>query len=268
MKVYDYLTARDFIIAAFAKTRSGNGLMTVERYAAKLGLGVSTLKMILSAQRKPTVHHVLSVARTLRLSLSETSYLETLVLKDAAKTSWETAYYTRLLAEKKKHVQLSNISTSDKELISESEVLPLLIYFMESKGQIDSTWLSKELNVSRQRVEELIGRFQKSEILQKRTVGDAFHVAFDKLTHRTLQKKFLQKVLLETIKKIDSEYEKPESLFVNYTFSATPQLLLELQIELKNLMEKYLALPPGDNNSLTVAQACFQVYPVIRAERS
>lgn len=266
MKVYEFSSAQDFIQSAFSSSRSGNNAMTVEKYAKQIGIGKSTLKMILCGKRKPTVHQVLSIARALRLSLKDTSYLETLTLRESAQSTWEKTYYSKILAAKKREVKVSTISISEKKLLSSPMVLPLLVYIMENKTtEIDYAKLSKKLQLSQESIKELVSHFQKNEMLMKQPDG-AFHVAFDKLNHRLLQKNYLKKWLTEAANKMDSEYDKAESLFVGYTFGATNESLHELQMEIKGLMEKYMAMEIEGDGSKAIAQACFQVFPVIRGD--
>jgi transcriptional regulator with XRE-family HTH domain len=264
MKVHQHSSTKEFIKSSFVLAKKHNPSLNVERYAKRLGLGVSTLKMILSGKRRPTVYQTLSVARDLRLSSGEIAYLEALSLHEAAKDSWQKAYYAKLLAAKKKDVKVSTIHTSQKKLLSDPIILPLLVYLMGRKPEeIDYFKLAKELRVSEKRVIELVNYFKANEILLSQSEGQ-HHVAFDKLSHRVVQKNYQKSLLTDVAGRIDTEYDNPTSLFLSYTFSATEEMLLQLQIDLKNIMTKYMAEDVRNESKIQIAQACFQVLPVIR----
>lgn len=264
MKVYEFTSSKDFIKKSFELSKKNNSAITVERYAKTLGFGASTLKMILSDKRQPTIHQVLCVARGLRLSTEDTAYLETLVLREMAKTTWQKAHYTKILTDKKKNVKLSTVHLSERQLLSDPIILPLLVYFLENKTkEISYEKLAKDLRVTESRILELVELFKKNEILMSQPNGQ-FHVAFDKLSHRLAQKKYQKEVLKQASERIDQEYDNTTSFFVSYAFSTTEKSLLQLQQDLKNLMAKYMSEEGIDPKDKQVAQACFQVFPVIR----
>jgi uncharacterized protein (TIGR02147 family) len=264
MKIHDFLDTKSFMSHAFEAYRVAHSSMTIERYAAKLELGTSSLKMILSGKRRATTHQILSVARSLRLSPEETSYLETLGLKEAAKTDWEKSYYLKILRMKKKEIRVSTISTSQQKLISDPVILPLLVYFMENGVVEDQySYLASQLGVTPTRIRELIEGFKENKILAKQPDG-SFHVMFDKLSHRFLQKKYQKQLLALASSRIDTDYESLTSFFTGYAFTASDEALIQLQMDLKSLMNKYMTEANHDRDKKHVAQACFQLFPVIR----
>lgn len=64
--------------------------------------------------------------------------------------------------------------------------------------------------------------------------------------------------------KIDTEYDSPTSFFVNYTLSVTDEALIALQMDLKEIMEKYMSLEIKNHRERRIAQACFQVFLVTK----
>lgn len=264
MKVHEFSSIQNFIRHAFETNRLSNPSLTIERYATRLGLGTSSLKMILSGKRRSTTHQVLSMARALRLSPEDTSYLEVVSLKEAAKTDWEKSYYSKILRVKKKEIRVSVIATSQQDLISDPVVLPLLVYFMENVVEESQfPYLATELGVAPSKISELVKGFQNSKVLIKQPDG-SFHVIFDKLSNRFLQKKYQKQLLALASSRIDTDYDSATSLFTGYAFTATDESLVQLQLELKSLMDKYMSEPIGDGKKQHIAQACFQLFPVIR----
>jgi uncharacterized protein (TIGR02147 family) len=265
MRVHEFSSTKQFIKRAYESSKKGNASLTIEVFARRLGMGGSSLKMIMAGKRRPTVYQTLSVARALRLSTEDTNYLENLALREAAKLSWQKAYYKKSLEEKKREAKLSTIHTAQKELLSDPSILPLLVFFMEKNKteKIDYAKLAQDLRISESKVIELIDYFKSNEVLATETDGK-FHVSFDKLSHRLLQKKYQKAVLADASARMDKEYDSPTSLFVSYAFSATEESLLQLQQDIKNLMAKYMMEGPTSEDQIQIAQACFQVFPVIK----
>lgn len=260
--IYQYASAQEYLITVFQRLRAGNEVISIEQFAKRIGIGGSTLKMILSGRRKPTIHHVLSFSRAFRLSDDETSYLEALVSKEYARNKWEENYYKQRLKEKEKAIRISTTTVANKELLSDVIALPLLVEILESNSStIDSKQLAQKFDTDEVRIRKLIVTFEKYELLQKQEDGQ-FHIAFDKLNHRILQKKYISNLLSEAAKRVQSEYDSPTSLFVGYAFSAANDSLIQLQIDLKMLMEKYMAAGTPDPGQRIIAQACFQIFPI------
>ena len=120
-------------------------------------------------------------------------------------------------------------------------------------------WVAKKLSIQVSAVEKSVDSLKKSGLLEENPDGNV-HIRFDRLTNRGGQKQFIKNSLLQTAQRIEKEYDREQTLFVNYTFSTTDESLAQLQIELKNLMEKFLSdSPPPDEAQ--VASASFQVFP-------
>ena len=90
-----------------------------------------------------------------------------------------------------------------------------------------------------------------------------FHIVFSQMNHKLLQRSYLKNLLESASKRIDTDYEKPTSHFVGYTFTASDSNLVQLRMDLKTLMEKYMAEEPDQASATQIAQACFQIFPVV-----
>ena len=256
-------STREFFENAFATSRAGNPKLTIAGYAKRVGLGTSSLKMILSGKRRPTLKQVLLLARAQRLSIAKISYLETLCLKESAASSWERSYYGQILKTKARAIHVETIATSKKVLLENSLAMPVLVDLMESgSSEIDVKFLADRFRAKEETIRALVEKFEREKVLRKAEAG-RFHVAFDKLSHRLMQKKFIKEGLIETAKRLDVEYDNPHTLFTTYTFSATEETLLRLQMDLKALMEKYMAEDLSQSSRpREVAQANFQVFSI------
>jgi transcriptional regulator with XRE-family HTH domain len=241
----------------------GNAKLSVRSFAKRIGIGASSLKMILSGKRNPTLAQVFLLAKAQRRPSSEVSYLETLCLKESAASDWEQAYYSKALKIKSQSIKIKSSTTSEVDLLNDPLVLPLLVDLMDSdSSNIDEKKLALRFSVTQKYISELIERFKSKKMLTEKS-GGQFHIAFDKINHKFQQKKFIKDNLNESLRRVDSNYDNPTCFFTTYTFSATTENLLHLQMDLKILMEKYMSVDfklMGDERN--VAQASFQIFPV------
>jgi uncharacterized protein (TIGR02147 family) len=263
MVIAEFKTASEFIVESFKTAKLRAAKTTYDSFAKQVGLGSSSLKMIVAGARRPTLSQVLSVARALRLSPSEVAHLEALCLNETAEGDWEKAYFSKKLKSTKAALKVRTVVTSKRELLSEPFVLPLLVYCLEqAESALDLDKLSKYLDVPVTKLEAAIRVFQSDETLRKQPDGK-FHVSFDKMKNRNLQREYQKRVLAESSKRIDRQYDEPSATFVSYSFTASEESLQRLRQDLKELMEKYLSEPANPSKSVSVARACFQVYSVI-----
>ncbi len=268
-----YPSATAFLRATFEQSKRGAPNLTIDKFADELGVGTSSLKMIFSGKRTPTVHLALSAARALKLSPAETSYLETLVLKDAARDEWERSYYSRNLKKLKRELRVVRVNTSQKELLADPLALPLLVYLLELKQKQSEVStesshkeLAKKFDCHPDRIRDLLAVFERTGALETKSDG-SIHVVFDKMNHRGLQKKYLKNLLDQAAKKIETDYDSPNSHFTGYTFTASNDALRRLKMELKSVMERYIAEATETDAEIQIAQACFQIFPVTSTRR-
>ncbi len=261
------MNSQDYLKAAFQTAKEGQPRLTISSYAGKLGLSSSTLKMILTGKRRLTVHQALKVAKSLRLPDEETSLLETLALRDSAQEPWERAHYTRRLSQQEKVRKVRTIHASDRELLTDPMSLPLLIYLMETGAggiaPLDCQNVGQLFGLEASRVKDAVVRFQRLGLLKVSHDGK-FHVLFDRLNHKLLQKRYMKRLLAEASRRVDTDYENRASAFVNYTLATDADSLARLREDLQNMMEKYLAVSPVPGVPRQIAQACFQLFTVAR----
>lgn len=262
INVRQFETAKDFIKECFTQASYDNPNLTIGRYAEKIGVGESSLKMIFSGKRKPTIHQVFCCARAHRLSMQECSYLETLVLKESAQNGWETSYYTKLLNSKRKEIKVSTVTLSKQALLTDPLALPLLVDLLDSKDtDIDYKYLASRFATTEVKIKDLVAYFQKNDMLTK-TKDGKFNIVFDRISHRIKQKEYIKSLISDAHRKVETHFDDPASFFVNFVFSADKHSLVRLQLDLKKLMNKYLAedfSKPGQTRK--IAQANFQIYP-------
>ena len=239
----EFSSAAKFFRAKFEESKLDSASFNVRQFAQELGIGVSSLKMILSGRRNPTPHQALAAAKALKLSPWETSYLDNLSRLDGTESAWERAYYTKILQKLRKERKVSRTDVADKSLLSDPLSLPLLVYFMElgenatqKMADPELQKLAARLKCAPERLRQLVEKFKKLGALTPKKEG-GFHVVFSRMNHKHLQKQYLKNLLTIAAQRIESEYEGTTSHFVSYTFTATDDALWSLRMDLKALME-------------------------------
>jgi plasmid maintenance system antidote protein VapI len=269
--LYSCSTPNIYLKRVFSSLKDGNANLSTEKFAKQLGIGHSTLKMVLTNKRQLTVPQALSAARGLKLSPEETLFLERLTLKVSAKDSWQTAYYAKTLSKIRQSAKVRAVEVSEKVILSEPFCMPFLVYLLETNAtassidSLDFAALAKQFGCSTDDLEKFVEKLRKTNLLEEKNDGK-FHVRFDRLSHKAQQKIYLKNQLALSSRKIDEGFDSRENFFVGYTFTASDENLLELQMDLKALMEKYMAMT-STQNEVQIAQATFQVFPVVKVRK-
>ncbi len=263
-------SAAEFFKMIYDRFKSNSPRFNIELFSEELNIGVSTLKMILSGQRQPTSHQALAAAKALRLSPDETEYLENMCLRDFSESDWEKSYYARKLKRIKSQLKVERVETSDKLLLADPLAIPLLVYLTESETPLledlstpDVKELAKIFNTSADLVQSLLQKFKDSKVIQKSKDGK-FHIVFSRINYKELQKRYLKNLMEATLQRINNEYGSPTSHFVAYTFSTNESALSRLNMDLKSLMEKYMAEDPKPEKNSLLVQASFQLFPIAK----
>ncbi|MBN8537722.1 MAG: hypothetical protein J0M15_11770 [Deltaproteobacteria bacterium] len=262
MKVYLLQTTGEFFKVAFDNFKKENRLSNIERFSKKTKLGLSSLKMILSGKRRPTVSQVLSLARFFGLSNAESNYLVNLALKENAKDKWEIAFYDRNLSISKKDIKLTVVQLNNNELLATPKVLPLLIYFLEFNDHINYELLQNQLDLSRSQIDSFFSMFLKENLITE-IRDNTYHINLNQFSSIISQKNYQKKLLQDIVAKVDKEYENPKSIFLNYVLCLDETAMQGLRIDIKELLEKYMSNSINIKKKKYITQACIQIFPVI-----
>ncbi len=269
--LYEFSSANDFLKARFENSKRDTPSLTIEKYATETKIGVSSLKMIFSGKRDLTIKQALSAARALKLSPAETEHFEALTLRQSSDEEWEKAYFDRKLQKQRRELKVRSTGISRKELLIDPLALRLLVYLMELGDKRQAVLespsfiklIAKQFNCTAERVEVLVKELSRLGVLEP-TDNRGFHIVFERISHRQLQKKYLKALLAEAAKLVETNYDSPVSHFVGYTFTASDSDLINLREEIKTLMERYMSKTVAPGSDIQIAQANFQVYPTAK----
>lgn len=275
--VCDYSSCQEYLRSAFKNAKQGNSKLTLQTYAQKLGIGHSTLKMVLSGKRRLTLVHVHQIANKLKLSDSELEYFEALALKERTKQPTELRLYSRRVKRARAAAKLHSVLLSKKELLSDPYTLPILVYLTDSMkitpdsfqlSESDISAISSKFSLSRGRVKQALDVIEsvRLEIGAKKPVE--VHYVFDKLVGLISQKQYLKNWLAEAALRIDSDYSNPETFFNSSTISISKENLASLNQELRTVLQNYMCISEQANDPSTIAQVCIQLFPLSGFSRS
>ena len=269
--VFQYPSYRDFIRAAYLNAKSGRAGLTLKTYASKFGIGHSSLKMILIGKRNLTLPQAHSISKVLKFSSGESAYFEALVLKERAKKKTEIKNYTRRAQSAKADANLQGILLARTELLSDIYTLPVLVYLSDILHK-----RSGELILSKEEKKELATAFGVAPAVVETALhnlarttfesGDTTQYVFDRTVGALNQKQYLKNWLLESINRLETEFESRESLFTTSTISLSEENFEALNKELKKVVEKYLSMPSKEVSVL--AQVGIQSFVVARTPKT
>lgn len=233
--------------------------MNLGKFARKVGLSQSNLKMIWANKRNLTVSGILKVAQALRLSSSDTEFLEALVLKSQAGTAEEKAYYAKRLAVTKTASRVATVSVGSRQILSDPLLLPLAIYLVDHGEPKDLDAMAEVFGVSREGIRARIEKLKVLRLLSAKS-GERLHFSFARFQHVFSQKLYMRKLLEKALVKLETDYETRESLFSSYVLNLAEEDIRSLQAEIKAVMERYMGRPVIVGSKRRIMQGCFQFF--------
>lgn len=270
---FSYSTSRDYLKSVFEHLKQHHQF-SMERFAQRINLGPSSLKMILTGKRNLTLSQLHRVGKALKLSSDEMSYLESLILKEKSKSVSEKKFYTNRARVIKENSRLENLLITKKEVLIDPLSLPVLVYltdFLKPRNlDIDlSVEAIKELaikfGVNTERINQILSLLRSSGVYsRKENFNQETHYVFDKLTHLLNQKKYITSWLEEAKTRIDKDYNNPSAVYNVTTLSIRKEQIPELKRDFANLIEKYLSEGTEDASETQIVQICTQVIPLLR----
>lgn len=267
-----YTSCRDFLKALLNEAKESNPHFTVENLADKLGLSTSNLKMILTGKRNLSIHSALTVADSLKFSKSEVEYFELIALKEKNGNLIVKNHFNKRALVAKKALSLSTVSISSRELIEEQYTLPILVFLtdicdkkrdLDHLSTADILEISKKFKLDEKTCRKVLEKINLARLPKEKNSGEEIHYSFNHLTATISQKEYLKNWLNESKKKIETDYDNPRTLFNATTLSLSPEDLIELKLEMKSLLQKYLSKPPGLSKKTVLAQMNTQLFSIL-----
>ncbi len=93
---------------------------------------------------------------------------------------------------------------------------------------------------------------------------DRVHVFFDKLTHHLPQKEYVEAIIKELGRRVETDFENPNTLFRGFVFSIEKDQLASLRQEVKDIYEKYMSKASSDPKKNIILQSLIGMFPVLR----
>jgi uncharacterized protein (TIGR02147 family) len=260
----------DFLKSIYGQAQEVQPGLTLAKFAEKLGIGYSSLKMILAGKRKLTLPQLYQITQMMKLSKQESEYLETLLLMEKAKKSSDRHYYLNRAKVATHLSPLKSIVVSDSEVLKDHLLLPILIYLSDLQAEVPTRPFSKTViktvvqrfRISEERAKQACDLIEKLDLLSQTKQGDECHFVYSRMSQALNQKQYLRSWLEESAKRIERDYNDPSTYFTAVTISVDGDSLLALKNELKLLFEKYLSLGEKNKPKDQLAQVCVQLYPL------
>ncbi len=266
---------RNFLKNNYEDLKSSNPAFNLTKFAQRIGLGSSFLRMVLSNRRDLSLDQIHCVAKALRLSPAEWSCFEAWVLRDQANENLTRNYYDIRLRETRKNLLFDNTIKSNKELIGDSLTPTVVLYLLDilnispdadiSDDQLKE--MTRSLGIERSRLNQIIKQIRHVKFEEKPNQK----VKFDHNLHLAEQKSYLNSWLKEAAMRLDTEYANKKSLFNAVTLSLPNYEKLNLERDLKQLLDKYLAinlsdLPANRRDDVSIVQLNYQLLQITKSQ--
>lgn len=260
----------DFLKSVYGQAQEVQPGLTLAKFAEKIGIGYSSLKMILVGKRKLTLPQLYRITQMMKLSKQESEYLESVLLMEKAKKSSERHYYLDRAKASANLSPLKSIVVSDSEVLKDHLLLPILIYLSDLQTEVPARpfskavikMVSKEFRISEERAKHACDVIEKLDLLSHSVQGDQCHFVYSRISQALNQKQYLKSWLEDSAKRIERDYNDPLTYFTAVTVSVNEESLLALKSELKLLFEKFLSLGEKNKPKNQLAQICVQLYPL------
>jgi uncharacterized protein (TIGR02147 family) len=268
--LFSYHSYRPYLRDTYENEKRVSKGLTLTVFAQRLGLSASTFNMVLAGTRNLTVGNLHLIARELNLSSREHEYFESLVLMEQADDPQTRQYYSRKLKTISKTARTKGLRVSDKRLLSSWLTPALLIYLIdierinhpEKLATLDLEKLAKQFSLRPEQVRSLLSAIEDSGLLSV-DAEEKVHIVFDKVNHHLPQKQYVQSVLAELARRIETEFESKQTLFRGYVFSVDREQLPGLKKELQDLFEKYMAKVSKKPEKNTLIQGLIGLFPIL-----
>lgn len=269
--LYSYKDPRAYLRDLFEQEHAHVPGMTLGSFAKKLGFTTSHFSMILDGTRKLSVSHVHKMARKLRFDFEEEQYFEALTLLVQSEDEESIRFYRKRMANLKEGKK-ARVDTSAKAPLARWDFPAVLLCLAEifksdgtSLSPTQYAQLKKDFGLLPAQADEILKQFQKTQLIQTHKEQRP-HTRFNRISQSLVQKQYLKSVFAESIKRVDTHFERSDAAFQSHTFTLSPDDIQELTAEYKQLLAKYLAKREGSGESTdtpAIAQASFSLFRVL-----
>ena len=181
-------------------------------------------------------------------------------------TTGDRAYYARRLgATGRAPSRLRNRLLPRAELLGDPLALSVLVFLNEfpTRAALGTAAIAREFGVRPTRIESILKTLDRRETARLPSQGT--HYVFNPRLQPLPQKAYLQHWFREAAERSGRELEREDTLFNVSTLSLSRGGLERLKLELKALLEKYLA---EESLPDQMVQACLGLFPLTRESRS
>ncbi len=248
--------------------KSGRGT-SLRSFADRLGIGLSTFKMVLEGSRNLTVKNIHTVAKSLNLIREEHEYFENLVLRDQSDDREVWQYYNQKLGRLKLDGKTRRLRISSSTVMQNWYMPAFLIYLLDVED-INSNGFNEGcleraaeiFKVSKASLQQAFDGLLKAGIITE-TPDHKYHIIFERVNGSLVKQRYLKEVFDECTKRITSEFENPLALFTAHTISLPRTSVKPFYDEYKDLLEKYMSIEGTDRSNAEILQICMQSVPMI-----
>lgn len=265
---------RSYLATLLESERQDGKGVSLKSFADRIGVGLSTFKMVLDGSRNLTIKNIHVIAVGLNLTASERDFFESMVLRDQADEEDVRKYYAQKLKQVKSLAKTARLRTSDANIMQDWYVPAFLIYMLDIE-KIHEQGISEEafmkaataFNLPVTTLKQIFISLEKSGVLQK-TSDSKYHIVFERVNGSLTKQRFIQSTAVECQKRIASSFDDPRAMFTAHTLSIPDHLIAKFYDDYKSLVDSYMSYESSFDDNIEILQVCCQSVPVLKKSRT
>lgn len=260
---------REFLAAIVEAEKSGGNGASLRSLAERLGIGLSTFKMVLDGSRNLTIRNIHVIATSLNLVKADREFFESMVLRDQAEEEDVWRYYDERMRQIKIETKANRVRVSDAKVMSAWYVPAFLIYLLDveqisSRGITDGCFerASKSLSIPAESLRKAFVGLNEAGVIAE-TPEQCYHIVFERVNATLVKQRYIREVSSECHRRIVKDFDDTRAMFTAHTLSLPTPMIRHFYDEYKQLVEKYMSYS-SDPKDLEVLQVCCQSVPLLK----
>lgn len=269
-KIFSAEDYRQLLKAVVNAEKQANKTSSLRLVAEKVGINLSTFKMILDGSRNLTIENIHKIASGLKMTGEERDFLEWMVLRDQAENKDVQAHYARKLKNLVKSRRVSRFRSSDISLIQHWFSPALIVYLLDVERVEESSFddeafkrASRRFKVPPKLVQETFENLRNEGIICS-LENNKYHIVVERIRGGLAKQKYLADIFMECSRRMQDEFHNPLAMFTAHTLSVPRSMVPTFFEEYKQLLEKYMGFDNVEND-LEIMQVCSQAIPMLKS---
>lgn len=268
VRLFEAKSYREYLNAVVAAEREAGKNASLKTVSERLGIGLSSFKMILDGSRNLTIRNIHFIALGLNFVAKEREYFESMVLRDQAEDDGLRTYYNGKMKQIRAEQKARRFRTTHSAVMKSWYVPAFLIYLLDVE-QININGLDDEcferaakvFKIAKKTLKEIFSDLTNTGLISQSS-DCKYHIVFERVNGSLTKMRYMKEVFAECTRRLNTEFDNPLALFSAQTLSVPTELIPGFYNEMKELIERYMSYDSTGAN-LEILQIGIQAIPLI-----